>query len=321
MNVDPLTILLGLVFLVVLLLVESFFYLYRDLRGGDRSVNRRLQMLSAGETSEQVLLRLRRGQSSESFIARLPGLIRIDRLLTQAGVLMTTSRFVTLSGIFTAIFLVAFALVPAVPFFASVVIAPLLGFGLPMLFVLYRRRGRMKRFNEQLPDSLDIIIRSLRAGHPVTVALKMVSREMQDPAGSEFGIMVDEMTYGLDMREALANMAERMPVGDLYYLIVAINVQYGTGGNLAEVLEGLSKVIRARYHMMRKIRAISAEGRLSAIILSILPFFVFGMINLTSPRYFGMVKDDPLLPVFLVIGLILLGMGIFSMWRIVQIKV
>ncbi|HSE76441.1 MAG TPA: type II secretion system F family protein, partial [Alphaproteobacteria bacterium] len=115
--------------------------------------------------------------------------------------------------------------------------------------------------------------------------------------------------------------AERMPLQDLYYLIVAINVQYGTGGNLAEILDGLSKVIRARFHMQRKIKAVSAEGRLSALVLSALPFFVIGMMMVVSPRYFGDVRDDPLLPMFLGVGATMLVIGIIVMWNMVRIRV
>ena len=321
MSIDPLTILLGLVFLVVLLAIEGLFYFLRDVRGADQAVNRRMRLLATGESSENVLLRLRRGDKRKSILAQLPGLIRIDRLLTQAGILMTTTRFVTVCGVFAAVVFVLLQVFPLVPFVGTIPIALTAGFGLPMFFVLYRRQARVKKFNEQLPDSLDIIVRSLRAGHPVSVALKMVAKEQPDPAGSEFGILTDEMTYGLELRDAMMNMTERMPLQDLYYLIVAINVQYGTGGNLAEILDGLSKVIRARFHMQRKIKAVSAEGRLSALVLSCLPFFVIGMMMVVSPRYFGDVKDDPLLPIFLGVGGTMLVLGIIVMWNMVRIRV
>jgi tight adherence protein B len=321
MTVDPVTILLGLVFLTVLLLVEGLFYLIRDIRGTDQAINRRMRMLAAGESSERVLLRLRRGDNRKRIFAAIPGFFRIDRLLTQAGMLISTGRFVTLCILFSAIVLLLMRLFPVLPFIASVPVAVAVGFSLPLLLIAQRRRSRVKRFNEQLPESVDIVVRSLRAGHPVSVALKMVSKELTDPAGSEFGILVDEMTYGLELRDGLANMSERMPLPDLYYVIVAINVQYGTGGNLAEVLDGLSRVIRDRFHMFRKIKAVSAEGRLSATILTVLPFFVVFMMMIVSPRYFGEVRDDPLLPVMIGIGMTMLMIGIAVMWKMVRIRV
>ena len=321
MSVNPITILLGLVFLTVLLLVEGLFYLIRDMRGADQAINRRMRMLASGESSERVLLRLRRGDSRKRIFATIPGFFRIDRLLTQAGMLISTGRFLTLCILFSVILLLLIRLFPILPFIASVPVALACGFGLPLLLITHRRRARVKRFGEQLPESIDIIVRSLRAGHPVSVALKMVSKELADPAGSEFGILVDEMTYGLELRDGLANMSERMPLPDLYYVIVAINVQYGTGGNLAEVLDGLSRVIRDRFHMFRKIKAVSAEGRLSALILTILPFFVVFMMMIVSPRYFGEVKDAPLLPVMIGIGGTMLMIGISVMWKMVRIRV
>ena len=172
-----------------------------------------------------------------------------------------------------------------------------------------------------MPDALDIIVRSLHSGHPINSAIAMVAEEMPDPIGSEFGIAVDEITYGLDLRQALENMSLRIDHQDLQYIIISIKIQHGTGGNLAEVLTNVSTVIRRRFHMYRKIKAISAEGRWSAYILSALPFIVLGAITILNPAYYKGVEDDPLFPIFMIGGLVIMIFGIIVMWRLVKIRV
>jgi tight adherence protein B len=323
MAFDTSYIILGAVFIGVLLMVEGLYYLYRDLRGNDTAMNRRMRMLAGGQTSETVLLRLKRGEGEGfQFKALLPGWQRFDKLVTQAGMIVSTRRLaIFAAGIGVFLTALLFTIPSPLPF----VMRPILGIGSGYLmvwfFVWIKRRRRINKFQVQLLDALDLIVRSLRAGHPITTAMANVSRELNDPIGTEFGILVDETTYGMDLRDSLANMVERVPIDDLRFFVVAINVQYGTGGNLAEILEGLSKVIRERFKMQRKIKAVSAEGRMSAIVLSSLPFFVIGLINVISPTYFQSVEGDPLLPIFLGSALVLILFGIFVMWRLVQIKV
>ena len=128
----------------------------------------------------------------------------------------------------------------------------LFGIIAPIMHLKTMRANRVKKFSEQLPDALDIMVRSLQAGHPISAAMSLVSKEMSDPIGTEFGIAVDEMTYGLDMRDALESMGRRMEVQDFQYVVVSINIQHETGGNLAEVLRNLSTVIRDRFRMFKK---------------------------------------------------------------------
>lgn len=154
----------------------------------------------------------------------------------------------------------------------------------------------------------------------MNAALALVSKEMPDPIGTEMGIVVDEMTYGLGFREALENLRARIPAPDLHYFVVTINIQSGTGGNLAEVLENLSNVIRARYQMFAKIKALSAEGRISATILSIIPFLVLAAVWVTTPNYYASVIDDPALPVIAAIAMGLLLTAIGAMWKMVNFK-
>ena len=161
--------------------------------------------------------------------------------------------------------------------------------------VMLRRmaRNRTIRLGRQLPEALMLMSRSLRAGHPITAALWLVAREMPAPLGSEFAIVFHEMTYGLDLRDSLANLCGRVESRELRYMAVAVSIQHSTGGNLAELLDTLAAVLRDIERLHRKIKALSAEGRLSATVLSALPFIVTLGIGLVAPGYYGDVIHDP----------------------------
>ena len=164
------------------------------------------------------------------------------------------------------------------------------------------------------------MVRSLRAGHPIPMALSTVARETPDPVGSEFGMAFDEVTYGLDVETAMANMRARVGQADLALLVVAISIQSKTGGNLAEILASLSKVLRERFRMQRKVRALSAEGRFSAIGLSVLPLIVSGAVFMLAPTFYTAVWDDPLfMPVVIFAGLLLV-VGDYIMYRMVRFR-
>ena len=178
-----------------------------------------------------------------------------------------------------------------------------------------RRAGAIAR---QLPDGIDLMVRSLRAGHPLNAAFQVIAREMPDPLGSEMGIVADAITYGDDLTDAVTAFADRVGIEDARYLAVAINIQAGTGGNLAHVLEALANVIRERFAMLRKIRALSAEGRLTAMIVSIVPLVIYFSLNLISPTYYGDVADDPLYTPFLATGVVLTVMNAIVLRRLVR---
>jgi tight adherence protein B len=187
-------------------------------------------------------------------------------------------------------------------------------------FLLFMRARRIGRFAEQLPDIIDIVVRSLRAGHPLPVSLSLVAREMPDPAGGEFAIVYDEVTYGRDIREALSNLYRRVGYEDLGFLVTSISVSYQTGGNLGDILARLAKMLRDRFRMKRKIKALSSEGRFSALALSIFPFVMFGIINLINPRYYGDVWGSPYLNLAALTGALLLITGNFVMYKMVNFK-
>ena len=164
------------------------------------------------------------------------------------------------------------------------------------------------------------MVRSMRAGHPVSVAVTLVARELSDPIGTEFGMVADEMTYGLDLEAALQNMCMRVGQQDLPFVLVAISIQSRTGGNLAEVLSNLSRVIRDRFKLRRRVKAMSAEGRMSAGALSLIPLLVFLAVNLLAPGFYGDIKHDPLIPPVATITFLIWAMGICIIYRLVNFK-
>ena len=202
----------------------------------------------------------------------------------------------------------------------STSIALLSTLGLSLLFLEMRRQKRMTECTEQLPDALDVVVRGVRVGYPLPTALNLVARELPDPIGAEFAITSDEISFGQDVRTAVENLYRRIGHEDLQFFVVAINVQNQTGGNLAEVLSRLSRLLRTRSKLRLKIRSLSAEGRISAVVLSVMPFILFGGISLISPSYFGEIRNDPLVMPALIYGAISLLIGNVLMYRMVHFK-
>jgi len=192
---------------------------------------------------------------------------------------------------------------------------------LPLFALRFLRSRRQKKFAAQFPDSLDIIVRSLRAGHPVPIAVNMVGREMEDPIGTEFGMVCDEVTYGSDLEGAMRNLYARIGSDDLPLFVTAVAIQGSTGGNLGEILQNLSGVIRDRFKMRRKIRALAAEGRASAMILSALPIGMFIIIQFIAPEFYGAVWHEHLTKVMLTCASIWMLIGNFIMFKMVNFKI
>ncbi len=191
----------------------------------------------------------------------------------------------------------------------------------PLAWVVRKRSKRLQKFAEQLPDALDLMARALRAGHAFPVALQMVGSEAMDPIASEFQVAFDEINYGVTVTDALTNLALRVPSMDLRYFVVSVLLQSETGGNLAELLASLAQLVRERFKLLGRVRVLSAEGRLSAYILVGLPFVTAAAIYMVNPGFLSVLWTDPL-------GLRLVGgalammlVGIFVMWRVVQIRV
>jgi len=322
MSIDPRYILYTALFIGVLLFIEGIYYLIQDSRGGTQAtVNRRLRMLATGESSADILRKLRRQSEKTSIQVIAQILPQFDRMITHAGLTISVTRMLTIMGGISLVVFVGLFVLKTFAVWLALVIAGVVGVGLPIMYLSRRKRLRLKRFGQQLPDALDLIVRSLRAGHPINSAMTMVATEMADPIGTEFGIVVDEMTYGLDLRAALHSLAKRVPQGDLQFMIVTIEIQNATGGDLSEVLAGLADVIRDRFRIFLKIQSVSAEGRFSARLVSALPFLVAGAVMALNPSYFMAVSDDPMFVPYFVAAFVWMMIGNFIMWRMVNFRV
>jgi tight adherence protein B len=303
-------------FVGILLIFEGLLQLFSRGRRSEEAVNRRLRMLASGADPEEVLRLLRRRRPPGS-MERVPGLRQWQALVVQSGISTEPGRLLAMLLLGAAVLF----LVMTVLGFAglvAVVLALTIGLALPVMVLVHIRSRRAGAIARQLPDGIDLMVRSLRAGHPLNSAFQVIAREMPDPLGSEMGIVADAITYGDDLTDAVTAFADRVGIEDARYLAVAINIQAGTGGNLAHVLEALAQVIRDRFAMLRKIRALSAEGRLTAIIVSIVPLVIFASLNAISPTYYGDVADDPLYMPFLTTGVVLTVANALVLRRLVR---
>jgi tight adherence protein B len=310
-----------LITVTAFLLMETVFVtmLGRQRRTG--RVNRRLNLLHNRKSNHELTLadlRRERGLSGDGRYI-LP-IIALNRLLTQSGARISAPRLIFLMvlagiGAGTATLILTGDIVRVVAFAGAA------GIVLPIAALMTLRKWRMKAMEEQLPEAIDVMIRSLRAGHPIPVAISMVAREMPDPIGSEFGMAADEMTYGSDLETAMTNLKIRAGQSDLAFLVVALSVQSKTGGNLAEVLTNLSRMVRERFKMRRKVHALSSEGRFSAIALSIVPAAVYLIVTLSAPSYYKDVETDPMFTSAVYLGAILWVTGFVTMKRLVNFKI
>ncbi len=275
----------------VLLAFSSLAHALSRRESSHEAKSRRLKMISEGNSVESVLALLKPNQKQGLF-SRLPLIGDLPRTLTQAGVRLSPERFIMLClGAFVLILL--FGLRFTDPLRAGIT-AFGLAFFLPLVMVRQRQQEQVDKLVHQLPDALDLMARGLRVGHPLNTSIGSVAREMPDPIGTEFGIVFDQVNFGDDLTDAMQELAERVDIEDVHYLSASIGIQHGTGGDLASVVQTLSNVIRGRIAMRRKIKAISAEGRLSAWFLSCLPIIIYGYTSFMTPDYYGGVSDDPL---------------------------
>ncbi|MBJ3763650.1 type II secretion system F family protein [Maribius pontilimi] len=287
---DNLILIYGLVFAAALLVVDTVLRFVFASRRSSSEIKNRLENIKLKQGTEEAYtnLLLRRGIGRDgSSLAQV-----MERIYAQSG--LETSRprmvaYLVFGALASYLLLVIFLDLPTpVNFVLAAVISLLLG----AMTVLRIRAMRIKKFTAQLAPAIDIIVRSLNAGHPTNAAIALVAREMPDPIGSEFGILTDQMTFGSSIDQALLAMVDRVGAEELNLLAVTITVQRGTGGNLSEILENLAKMIRDRLMIKAKIRAISAEGRVTAWIMMLFPFLLFAMIRTMVPTYFDEVWES-----------------------------
>ena len=311
-----------LIFVAVLLLVEGLYLMvFGKSISLNKRVNRRLEMLDKGERRDEVLERLRK-EATQHLNARSIPLYSILATKAQKGnIAFSPNALIAIMVGATFIAFAALSIASNAGIYIRVALSLGMGVGGVYFWVHSKAKKRMKLLEEQLPDAVELMVRSLRVGHPLASAIQAVAREIPDPMGTEFGIIADEAAYGRNIAEAISEMAERLDIQDLRFLAVSVSIQQSSGGNLAEVLDGLSKVIRSRFKLMRRVSAITAEPRWSGVFLSAFPIVVMVIIQVVSPDYYDEVKGtSAFIPtaivVFLLLGANMLFMKIMTTIRV-----
>lgn len=314
-------IIYALIFMSVLLLVEGLFFLISSTTQNEQAANKRMRLIDkTGDENIGITLlqnKSKRGQSvdSRSFLDRL------DSKLWMANSKLTLSGFFMLCFGITVAIAAALFIGRGLTILLAIPIGLVFGITVPYLYLSFKASKQQKMFSEQLCPAIDLVSRGLQAGHPAAVALEMVSKEMADPIGTEFGLAIDEINYGQDRNVALSNIARRFPNPDLRFFNSALEVQRETGGNLVDVLTQLSDVIRTRRAMRKKIWALSAEGRFSAIVVGALPFAMFFIISAVNPTFYTQHADDPLQIIGLAIPALLYVIGMYWIVKMIRIEI
>jgi tight adherence protein B len=315
-----------LLFAAVILLIEGLYLWWNSAHGGGaQRIARRLKVMAtstAGKSERISILKQRRFCRHEGWdrlLHRHRFAHRIDKLLLQAGIKWSVVQFLAISaGALVAGFVLS--LYVAMPLALRVLLA-VACMMLPRTLVRRARQRRLIRIEKQLPEAADFIARALRAGHSFTNVLQIVGNELPEPLSGEFRIAREEINYGVPLNEALHNMAARVPLTDLRYMVIAVVIQRDSGGNLAEILGNISQIIRARLKLVAQVRVLSAEGRMSAWILGCLPFVVMGAMLVMNPAYIALLWTDPagVRVLWYAAGMIVIG--VFWLRKVIRIRV
>lgn len=287
----------------------------------DNRVSRRLQLMQKNSNREEVLEQLRKEMSQHMASRGIPLYSLLADKAQKANIAFSPKQLIMIMVAMTAVAYVGLMVGTEASTPIRTAISVLMGVGGVYFWVNKQAKKRISLMEEQLADAVELMVRSLRVGHPFASAIGIVAKEVPDPLGTEFGVIADEAAYGRNVADALKAFAERMDNQDLRFLAVAVSIQQQSGGNLAEILEGLSKVIRARYKLFRRVRAITAEAKWSGMFLSGFPLGALVAINMIDPNYYVDVKDTPaFVPAAIFVG-VMLTINVFYMKIMTNIKV
>lgn len=310
---------LALFFLIIIVFELSYSLLRKP---DTRSVNRVVERYTTGLQEEEELDILYYRKFSDiklldRFFAGIPAVGTLDELMQQGGVKTLAGVFILFTlTIGAVIFLICASRQTVLPL--SIIIS-CAGALLPFLYLLYKRKKRRSQFEALFPDALDLMGYSLKAGHSILASFKMVAEEMAAPVGEEFARIVDEINFGIDINSTLRNFSRRIDSQELKFFVTSVIIQRETGGNLVEMLQKISEVIRKKFRFREKVKSLSAEGKLSAMILLALPFFAAAAIIALNPEYILVLLTDPIGPYMIAIALTMMSIGSFIMYRLVQL--
>ena len=310
------------IFIAVLAIVQgAYLVIFGKSISMDGKVNRRLDLLEKGGGREQVLEQLRKEMTQHMKSQSIPLYSILASKAQKANIAFTPSQLIMIMVVVSFMAFVGLTVGTAVSPQVRIVLAILMGVGGVFVWINGKAKKRMSMIEEQLPEAIELMVRSLRVGHPFTSAISIVANEVADPLGTEVGVISDEAAYGRDIGECLKAMAERLDMQDMRFLAVAVTIQQTSGGNLAEILDGLAKVIRSRFRLFRRVAAITAEAKWSGKLLSGFPIVAMIAVNVVEPTYFDEVMEAPVfIPACLVVAGLLIA-NLFVMRALVNIKV
>ncbi|OPY83150.1 MAG: Bacterial type II secretion system protein F domain protein [Syntrophorhabdus sp. PtaU1.Bin153] len=312
-------------FVAAICIVEGVLLLFRRKWDPEsRTLEKRLEQFAAPTSREQPVNIIKKRLLSDiprlhDMLSKVPIMHQLDRLVVQADVRWPLGVFLLLSLVIASTsFLLLFIRSRS---FAMAALVAIGAGSIPLFYLQVKKQQRLKKFERQLPDALDLMARSLRAGHAFSGGLQMVAQEFADPIGGEFFRVMNEINYGASVDQALKNMLLRVDLPDLKFFTVSVVIQRESGGNLAEILESIARLIRERFKLLGKIRALSAEGKLSGAILIGLPFIVAFILTLINREYMSSMTDDPMGKVIVIVALCMMATGAFMIKKMIDVRV
>jgi tight adherence protein B len=315
-----------LTFLIVVAII-ALLWMFVGTDANQEVVRRRMESVRKAEQRGNVSLNLKLVR--DEMLSSVPALHRLlmkwtwsSRLrdfVAQAGMKTKPAKLLLMSAV---IGLGSYLITKmSYPQFPVALLAAVIAAIIPFSVVAFRRRRRLRKFEEQFPEALDLLGRAVRAGHAFTTGLEMIARESSEPVAGEFRATFEEQNFGLPLRDALLNMTERVPMVDVRFFVTALLIQKETGGNLAEILDGLARVIRDRFRIHREVKTRTAQGRLTAGILISLPPLMMLMLEIINPHYMHILFDDPAGPMVLAVAVTMQLIGSALLWKIIHFEV
>ena len=305
MPISPELMIYGLIFVGVLVLVEgAYLTVFGKSISLNNKVSRRLEMLDKGAARQDVLEQLRKEMAQHAQSKSIPLYSMLADKAQRAAIAFSPRQLIMIMIALSGISFLGLSIGTQAGLVTNLVMSIGIGVGGVYTWISMKAGKRIALLEEQLPDAIELMVRSLRVGHPFSSAIQIVAKESPDPLSTEFGIIADECAYGRDVGESLKDMAERLDMQDMRFLAVAVTIQQQSGGNLAEILAGLSRVIRARFRLFRRVKAITAEAKWSGKFLSGFPVAALIFINVSDPNYYDEVRDHP----WFIMGCIAVGL-------------
>lgn len=322
MEISAAPLIYVMIFVAVVVIVEGLYLtVFGKSISLDNRVSRRLALMQKNGNREQVLEQLRKEMSQHMKSRGIPLYSLLASKAQKANIAFSPKQLVMIMGGLSVFSYFGLTLATEADTPVRIVLSVLMGIGGVYFWVNKKAKKRMKLMEEQLADAVELMVRSLRVGHPFASAIGIVAKEVPDPLGTEFGIIADEAAYGRNVADCLKAFAERVESQDLRFLAVAVSIQQQSGGNLAEILDGLSKVIRARYKLFRRVAAITAEAKWSGMFLSMFPLGALVAINMLDPNYYTEVKEAPVFIPAVIFVSVMLGINVIYMKVMTNIKV